>query len=95
MWTMAALRSRHDGLTTMTSRGLPSRPCEPDDVIRCLDALYRRRRIDLVHARVLRVWGERQTPPNPNYATESCDFRLWTQALELLEWPLRVKGIVA
>jgi len=95
LWTMAALRARRDGARYTANRGLLSRPCEPDDVIRCLDALYRQRRIDLVHARILRVWGERQMPPNPAYATEQCDFRLWREALERLEWPLRTKGIVA
>ena len=67
----------------------------PAFAVRCLDALYRRRRIDLVHARVLRIWGERQSAPNAAYATERCDCRLWREALERLEWPLRVKGIVA
>jgi hypothetical protein len=95
LWTMAALRARRDGARYTANRGLVSRPCEPDDVIRCLDALYRSKRIELVHARVLRVWGERQMPPNPAYASESCDFRLWQEALERLDWPLRVKGIVA
>jgi hypothetical protein len=95
MWTMAALRARRDGARYTANRGLVSRPCEPDDVVRCLDALYRRRRVDLVHARILRVWGDRQMPPNPAYATERCDFRLWREALDRLEWPLRVKGIVA
>jgi len=95
IWTMAALRARRDGARYTANRGVGGRPCEPDDVVRCLDALYRRRRIDLMHARILRVWGERQMPPNPAYATERYDFRLWREALERLEWPLRVKGIVA
>jgi hypothetical protein len=95
LWTMAALQARRDGARYTANRGLASRPCEPDDVIRCLDALYRRRRIDLVHARILRVWGERQMSPNPAYATERFDFRLWQEALQRLDWPLRVKGIVA
>jgi hypothetical protein len=93
-WTMAALRARHEGAQYTANRGLVSRPCEPDDVVRCLDALYQRRRIDLVHARILRVWGERQVVPNPAYATESCDFRLWREALARLEWALRAKSIV-
>ena len=95
MWTIAALRARRDGVSRSTNRGMTSRPCEPDDVVRCLDALYRRRRVELVHARILRVWGERQMAPNPAYATERGDFLLWREALERLEWPLRVKGIVA
>ena len=71
------------------------RPCDPDDVVKCLDQLYRHRRIDLVHARILRIWGERGMAPNPAYPLERCDWRLWREALDRLEWPLRVKGIVA
>jgi hypothetical protein len=94
LWTMAALRARRDGTGYNSHRGLVARPCEPDDVIRCLDALYRRRRVDLVHARILRIWGERQTAPNPAFASERRDAALWREALERLEWPLRAKGIV-
>ncbi len=92
-WTMTALTARREG----TSSAGPSRiqrPCDPDDIIKCLDTLYRRRRIDLAHARILRIWGERQMAPNPAYASERSDWRLWREALDRLEWPLRVKGIV-
>jgi hypothetical protein len=94
-WTMAALVARRDGARFTANSGLIARPCEPDDVVKCLDTLYRRRRIDLVHGRILRIWGERQVSPNPAYATERGDWRLWREALDRLEWPLRVKGIVA
>ena len=94
-WTMAGLRARRDGARSTANLGRTRRPCELDDVVKCLDELYRRRRIALVHARILRVWGERQTAPNPAYATERVDCHLWREALERLEWPLRVKGIVA
>ncbi len=94
LWTMAALTARRDGARYTANKGRVSRPCEPDDVVRCLDALYRQRRIDLTHARILRIWGERQAPPNPAFATERTDWRLWREALERLEWPLRMKGIV-
>ena len=95
LWTMACLRARRDGARYSANKGLMTRPCEPDDIVRCLDTLYRQRRIDLAHARILRVWGERQMPPNPAYATERHDFRLWREALERMDWPLRLKGIVA
>ena len=91
-WTMAALVARREG--THGSGPRTERPCDPDDVVKCLDQLYRRRRIDLQHARILRIWGERGTAPNPIYATERGDWRLWREALDRLEWPLRVKGIV-
>lgn len=91
-WTMAALAARREGTGGSGAR-IP-RPCDPDDVVKCLDGLYRQRRIDLLHARILRIWGERQVAPNPAYASERCDARIWREALERLEWPLRMKGIV-
>lgn len=92
-WTMAALVARREG--TNGSGPRTERPCDPDDVVKCLDQLYRRRRIDLQHARILRIWGERGMAPNPIYPLERSDSRLWREALDRLEWPLRVKGIVA
>ena len=94
-WTMAALVARRDGARYTARQGTVPRPCEPDDVVKCLDTLYRRRRIELLHARIMRVWGERQMSPNPAHPRERCDWRLWREAMDRLEWMLRVKGIVA
>jgi len=91
-WTMAALRSRHSGVRA--SGGLVGRPCDPDDIVKCLDQLYRNRRVDLGHARALRVWGERQAAPDLNRTREHLDAVLWNEAMERLSWPLRMKGIV-
>ena len=91
-WTMGALVARREGSHGSGPR--TARPCDPDDVVKCLDQLYRRRRVDLVHARILRIWGERGVAPNPAYPLERGDWRLWREALDRLEWPLRVKGIV-
>lgn len=95
LWTMAALTARREGARFTANKGLVTRPCDPDDVVKCLDGLYRQRRIDLSHARVLRIWGERQTAPSAALGTERHDHRLWAEALQRLEWPLRSKGIVA
>jgi hypothetical protein len=82
MWTMAALMARREGARYTANQGKVHRPCEPDDVVKCLDNLYRQRRIDLVHARVMRIWGERQIAPNQpfraNVATGGCGVRQWT-----------------
>jgi hypothetical protein len=94
LWTMAALTARREGARYTANRGLVSRPCDPDDVVKCLDGLYRQRRIDLAHARVLRIWGERQIAPSASVAVERHDHKLWSEALDRLEWPLRIKGIV-
>lgn len=94
-WTMAALIARRDGARIVSGAGLVSRPCEPDDVVKALDRLYRQRRIDLQHARILRIWGERQASPDPRQPREGGDARLWREAMARLDWPLRVKGIIA
>ena len=94
-WTMAALLARRDGARIVSGAGLVTRPCEPDDVVKCLDRLYRQRRIDLQHARILRIWGERQQAPDPRALREKGDSRLWREAMGRLDWPLRVKGIIA
>ena len=66
----------------------------PDDVIKCLDILYRQRRIELLHVRILRIWGLRGTAPNPARMRERSDWRIWHEAMTRLDAALRTKGIV-
>ena len=91
-WTMGALLARREG-SGRSSGGVP-RPCDPDDVVKSLDRLYCAGKIQLRHARILRIWGERQTPPDASHPGERVEFELWNEALARLEWPLRIKGIV-
>ncbi|MFC3126823.1 hypothetical protein ACFOD4_17295 [Pseudoroseomonas globiformis] len=94
IWTMSALVARREGARIVAGAGKTQRPCEPDDVVKCLDRLYRQRRIDMTHARILRIWGERGEAPNPRYQREQADWKIWNEAMQRLDWPLRVKGIV-
>ncbi len=89
---MAALAARRSGASRQGTK--IARSFDPDDVVRCLDQLYRHRRIDVSHARILRIWGERQTPPDRRYEGEAADHRIWTEAIARLTAPLRAKGIV-
>jgi hypothetical protein len=91
-WTMRALVARRDGARRLGDGDDVRRPCVPDDVIKALDTLYRRRRIDLVHARVLRIWGERQQEPDPT--RHRGDWANWREAMTRLAFPLRERGIV-
>ena len=92
-WTMSALQARATG-TSGRGRAGTERPCDPDDVIRTLDQLYRSRRIDLLHARILRIWGERGTSPSPHYPSEARDAAIWREAMDRLGARLRARGIV-
>lgn len=89
-WTLACLAGRHGD-------GLPPAPrrFKPEDVLQCLDRLYRCRRVQLVHVRIMRLWGERARAPNPAYPRERCDWELWHEAMDRLDWQLRQRGIVA
>lgn len=90
-WTMAAIDAKHD---RNKPRPAPA-PCHPDEVLRCLDDLYRRRGIELLHVRILRLYGRRGRAPHPQRPGERCDRQLWTEAMEGLDGPLRKAGIVA
>lgn len=105
-WTIAALRARHDG--TRRRDGVPGvpRPCEPDDVVKCLDRLYGQHLLSLAHARALRRWGERGLAPDkadrrdPDLVSAGgpssldADAKLWREAMARLGPSLRGKGIV-
>jgi hypothetical protein len=69
--------------------------CTPIEVVKCLDTLYRRRRIDLHHVRILRLWAHRGRAPDRADPMERADWRVWREALERLEWPLRSLGIIS
>lgn len=94
LWTMRMLAARRDGAGPGFGGG-GIRPCEPDDIVKQLDRLYRLRRISLGHARVLRIYGERGTPPQMRVASERGDAQLWAEAMQALTEPLVLRGIVA
>jgi len=98
-WTVASLAARHGGGVGRGNTGghggmRIARPCDPDDVIRALDLLYRRGGIGPAHARVLRRWGERFAIPVAG-GSASPDATLWSEAMAQLDGVLRPKGILA
>jgi hypothetical protein len=87
-WTVRALRLRREGGGRRDA--VTVRPCDPDDVIRAVDCLWRQDRLDPRHLVVLRTWGERgTTPPDGDGRV------LWDEAMVSMEAELRRKGIVA
>jgi cytosine/adenosine deaminase-related metal-dependent hydrolase len=92
-WTVGALRARREGARRGGGPRIP-RPCDPDDVIRAVDRLWRDGRLNQTHLRVMRLCGERGLPPEPARPAERLAARLWEEAMGALAVPLRAKGIV-
>ena len=92
---MTAYEARHSGARIVAGRGVMLRPCEPLDVLRVVDRLYRQRRLFLDHLRVLNFYGRRQSPPDPRRDQECRADSIWREAMLRIEPMLRAKGIVA
>lgn len=90
-WTVSALDARAEGVRPGGSA--VRRPCDPDDVLRCLDRLYRAQRIRREHAEVLRRWGAQRLAPGA-CAGAGRDALLWAEALDRLAPMLAAKGVI-
>lgn len=93
LWTARMLAARRDGAGAAFGTG-GVRPCEPDDVLKVLDQLYRQQRITLAQAAVMRAWGDKDQQPTPAAGASASDISLWDAAMRAMDAPLRRKGIV-
>jgi hypothetical protein len=93
-WFLQAQTARAEGARIVAGAGCNPRPCEPVDIFRALERLYRARRLVMDHMLVLRYYGRRMMPPDPHCPKEVRAYGLWTEALERLEEVLLGKGIV-
>jgi len=93
-WFILAQEARNAGARLAAGAGLKPRPCEPSDILKCLDRLHRNRRLQMDHLLVLRHYGRRQLAPDPRRIKEVRAFTLWKEALDRLEPVLVRKGIV-
>lgn len=93
-WFILAHEARQAGARIRAGAGLISRPCEPLDILRAADRLYRQRRLLRDHLLVLAHYGRRQMPPESNRPREIRDHGLWQEAFRILTPVLIAKGIV-
>lgn len=92
-WFMLAQQARADGARIVAGAAL-ARPCEPMDILKIVDRLYRQRVLMLDHLLVLRHYGRRMMPPDGRRVREVRAATLWQEALAHLESCLVEKGIV-
>lgn len=93
-WFIAAQEARNDGARFSAGIGRTPRPCEPIDMLRVLDRLYRQRRLLREHLLVLRHYGRRRLAPDARRIKECRAHKLWGEALERMQPALERKGIV-
>lgn len=93
-WFIQAQAARNDGARFAMGQGLVPRPCEPLDIMKAVDSLYRNRRLVMEHLLVLRHYGRRMMPPDPRRVKEYVACKIWKEALERIEPVLARKGIV-
>lgn len=93
-WFVQAQEARSSGARIVAGRGTVPRPCEPLDMMREIDRLYRQRKLIRDHLHVLVHYGKRLMAPDPERRLESRASSLWREALAFLDPVLREKGIV-
>lgn len=93
-WFMQSYDARNDGARVIAGQALLPRPCEPLDILKCVDRLYRNRRLQRDHLLVLRHYGRRLMAPDVRRPKESRAHTLWEEAMMRLEVVLEKQGIV-
>lgn len=93
-WFIAAQEARADGARFIASAGLLPRPCEPVDILKAVDSLYRAGHLLRDHLLVLRHYGRRRIPPDDRRIKEMRAHTLWHEALKLIAEVLERKGII-
>lgn len=93
-WFIRAQEAKNDGARFVSGVSAEPRPCEPIDILKALDRLYRQRRVMRDHLLVLRHYGRRFLAPDPSRVKEARAHTLWSEALERLHSVLELKGIV-
>jgi hypothetical protein len=93
-WSVQAHEAKAAGARVTAGQGLVPRPCEPGDVMRAVDRLYRQRRLVRDHLHVLVHYGRRLMPPDPDRFREQRASALWREAFDHIGPLLHDKGIV-
>lgn len=93
-WFITAQQAKNDGARYVSGAGVIRRPCEPVDILKILDGLYRKRRLLRDHLLVLRHYGRRHLAPDPRRVKEHRAAHLWSEAFERMRPVLEGKGII-
>lgn len=93
-WFIQAQEAKAAGARVRAGLGLTERPCEPLDIYRTVDRLYRQRKLLRDHLHVMAHYGRRLSAPDSSRDREARAAVLWAEAFDQLTPLLRQKGIV-
>lgn len=93
-WFIQAHTARAEGARIVSGAGSSVRPCEPLDILKILERLWRQRILLRDHVLVLRHYGRRLIAPDPHRTTEAKAATLWRQAMDRLEPIFVRRGII-
>lgn len=93
-WFVQAQEAKAAGARVVAGLGLVQRPCEPIDIYRAVDRLYRQRKLLRDHLHVMAHYGRRLSAPEATRDREARAAVLWDEAFEKLTPLLRDKGVV-
>ena len=93
-WFIAAQAAKEDGARFTAGQAVSPRPCEPIDILKIVDRLYRNRCLLIDHVHVLRHYGRRMSPPDWRRQKEARAARLWLEAMDKMEPVMIGKKIV-
>lgn len=92
-WFIRTEKARADGARG-DARQHAERPCEPDDIYRCVSRLFRESVLYPRHLEVLGEYGFLDRTPFPDLDGEVIDWMIWTDAMDVIEPSLKRRGIV-
>ncbi len=92
-WFIVAQETRLDGARFIAGMAVVPHPCEPVDILKTVQNLYRNRQLIRDHLLVLKHYGRRRIPPDDRCVKEKRAHFLWHEALERISEVLERKGI--
>jgi hypothetical protein len=93
-WFCSSMVARNTGLRARGDYGGRERCCEINDIYRIIKRIKMRKHISNRHLRVLVKWGSMSVPPYYERRAKKSEIRLWSEAIGVLEFYFREKGII-
>lgn len=93
-WFCHCIMARGDGLRSKSDYpGIP-RNCEVGDIHAILKRMKSHHQITNRHLRILSKWGMLNIAPYYDKRAKSSEIRLWEYSIRVLDYYLKIKGII-